>query len=97
MQANVHMVQSGLPRRHPGEIPFYIFCVILNLALLTVLIFFGEQIRALGENIHSPLVELISNAIWIALAIPIGRELLRAWTRADAILLSRKQFQRSMP
>src|SRR5579859_4916490 len=97
MQANTQVPFMRQPQRHPGEVPFYIFCVTLNLSLAAFALFLSEQIKGLlGQSLGSVLVSLVGDSIWAVLGviplIVVARELMRARVRANAILLSREQY-----
>jgi Zn-dependent protease with chaperone function len=86
-----------LPLRHPAEIPVFIFMVVLNFAILSVLVDFLATAALIppalrGTNWEATWRAVAAAIIFVAPAIVIVRQVQRASVRGTAVQLSRTQF-----
>ena len=90
-------VAQKLPLRHPAEVPMFIFLVVLNLAILSVLIDFLVSVALIPTELRGtnwePTIRAVAGAILlVAPAILLVRQVQRASIRGTAVQLSRTQF-----
>jgi Zn-dependent protease with chaperone function len=83
--------------RHPAEMPFYVFMVLLNVVIIAAIIRFALVLPFLPERLQGSAGALaVKGALWaLLLFIPglvIVRETQRAAIRANAVQLSAKQY-----
>jgi len=83
--------------RHPAEVPFCVFMVVLNVAIIAAIIRFALVLPFLPTRLQeSPGVLAVKSALWaLLLLIPgliVVRETQRAAIRAGAVQLSPRQY-----
>jgi Zn-dependent protease with chaperone function len=83
--------------RHPAEVPFYVFMVVLNVAIVVAIIRFALVLPFLPARLQdAPGALAVRSALWaLLLFIPgliIVRETQRATIRAGAVQLSPSQY-----
>jgi Zn-dependent protease with chaperone function len=83
--------------RHPAEVPFYIFMVVLNVAIVLVILRFAAVLPFVPARYQDSGWALAIRGAFIALlltvpAIIIGREIQRASIRGTAVELSQRQY-----
>ena len=83
--------------RHPAEVPFYVFMVILNVVIIAAIIRFALVLPFLPDRLQgTPGALAVKGALWtLLLFLPgliIVRETQRAAIRADAVQLSPTQY-----
>jgi hypothetical protein len=90
-----HTPRGGL--RHPAEVPFFIFMVVLNVLIILAIIQAAITLPFLPERIQDSGwgVAIRSALVGLLLLIPaliVIRETQRASVRASAVQLSRRQY-----
>ena len=86
--------------RDPREVPLYVFSVLINVFIVTLIVvgalLLGFLNALVGDPLSSPAVEAIRVAfVALLLLVPglvVYRQLTRAGTRGSAVRLSRRQF-----
>jgi Zn-dependent protease with chaperone function len=85
------------PLRHPAEIPFFVFMVVLNVVIVLAILRAAFVLPFLPEDMHgSPVAVGIRSAlVGLLLFVPgliVVREVQRASVRGSAVELSQRQF-----
>jgi Zn-dependent protease with chaperone function len=83
--------------RHPAEVPFFIFMVVLNVVIITIIIRAAVVLPYLPERLANTGWATAIRSAWIALLLLVPvlivvRETQRAATRGTAVKLSPSQF-----
>jgi Zn-dependent protease with chaperone function/uncharacterized RDD family membrane protein YckC len=89
--------RRGAGLRHPAEVPFYVFMVVLNLAIIALIIRFAFVLPFVPPRLQDAgwAVAIRAALVGLLLLVPglvVGRELQRATTRGTAVQLSRSQY-----
>jgi Zn-dependent protease with chaperone function len=83
--------------RHPAEVPFFIFMVVLNVAIILAIVRFAMVLPFVPERYQDSawVVTIRAALVGLLLLVPaliVGREIQRASIRGGAVELSRSQF-----
>ena len=96
--ASVGSSRRSRPRlRHPTEVPFFIFMVVLNLLIIAAILEAASVLPFLPERLQDSgwAVAIRAALLGLLLFVPgliVVREVQRASTRGTAVLLSQRQF-----
>ena len=96
--ASVGTRRRSRPRlRHPAEVPFFIFMVLLNLLIIAVILNAAAVLPFLPDRLQDTgwATAIRAALIGLLLLVPgliVVREIQRASTRGTAVQLSQRQF-----
>ena len=96
--ASVRTTRHSRPRlRHPTEVPFFIFMVVLNILIIAAILEAASVLPFLPDRLQDSgwAVAIRAALISLLLFVPgliLVREIQRASTRGTAVQLSQRQF-----